>query len=129
MRYGLFCKSFRNDLRRFERLYDSVEEFDRDGLPFLLSVPEGDRALFEARFGRRRLEIVTDESLVGGPIVQNWRMQQVVKLHAWTVDFAEAVVMLDSDFYFIRPFGEKDFADEHGAPRFALSRYSHRYEA
>jgi hypothetical protein len=128
VRYGLFCKSFRNDLTRFERLYDSVDRFDRDGLPFLLSVPECDRALFESRFGRRRLEIITDEALVGRPIVQNWRMQQIVKLHAWTVDFADALVMLDSDFYFIRPFGAQDFAGENGMPRFVLSRYSHRYE-
>jgi len=128
-RFGLFCKSFRDDLRRFERLYASVEAHVEARLPFLVSVPRADLALFEGRFGKGRIDFVTDEALVGRDIVQSWRMQQVVKLCAWKADFADAFLMLDSDFYFIRPFGASDFLHPDGRLRFVLSRTFHKYEA
>ena len=128
MNVGLFCKTFRRDLRRFERLYASVERFDQDGMPFLVSVPASDLALFVERFGKTRVEWTTDEALVGGPIKQSWRTQQVVKLNAWRAGFADAFLMLDSDCYFIRPFRARDFLASDGSARFVISREWHKYD-
>ena len=126
---GLFCKSFRRDLGRFVRLFESVLAHDLDRMPFVLSVPKEDEALFRGRLGNGagRLEIVTDEQILGRASRPGWRGQQVVKLEAWRFRFADVFLVLDSDFFFVRDFGAADLV-ENGRPRFVVSRRWHLYE-
>ena len=127
MRFGLFCKSFRDDLDRFEVLYQSVLEFNAEQLPFVVSVPSDDRPLFEQRFGGQGFELVSDEQVVGSADHQNWRFQQLVKLGAYKLDFADAWMVVDSDAYFIRRFGKSDFVDPGGDVAMPASRSLHLY--
>jgi hypothetical protein len=126
---GLFCKSFRRDLSRFVRLFESVLAHDRDRMPFVLSVPREDEALFRGRLGNGggRLHIVTDEQILGRASRPGWRGQQVVKLEAWRLRFADVFLVLDSDFFFVRDFGAADLVVD-GRPRFVVSRQWHLFE-
>lgn len=127
--FAIFCKSFRGDIDRFARLLESLELHNREGLPLLLALPERDCSLFLGRFGCGRFELVSDEQLLGGRSPQSWRGQQVVKLHLYRARFAEAALIVDSDFYFIRDFGRADFITEAGVPRFIVSELCHTYDA
>ena len=55
----LFCKSYRQDLRRAVQLCRSVHEFNRDSIPFYLSVPAEDLDAFAESLNAR----VRDEFL------------------------------------------------------------------
>jgi hypothetical protein len=125
MRFSLFCKSFRNDLSRFVRLLDSAEQHSDGKVPFVLSVPRSDRSLFLDRIGTGRVNLLCDEDILGQLTQQSWRQQQLVKLNAWRVDFADAWLGVDSDFYFVRPFGPNDFVRADGRVAFVASTRSH----
>lgn len=107
--FGLFCKTFSRDLRLFERLVDSVLTHAQEPLPFVVSVPAEERELFRTALGERRVELVTDEEILGESLPQSWHQQQVVKLQAWRLGFAESFLVLDADFRFLRPFARADF--------------------
>ena len=131
VRFGLFCKSFRRDVSRAEKLVASIERFGRGEMACVLSVPESDRQLFRDRIGTDRVTLTTDEEIVGRRIKQNWRTQQVVKLYAHRMGFADTWLLLDSDMAFIRDFGVADFVDADGTIALVASRLLHvfdRYE-
>ncbi|MEY4579514.1 MAG: hypothetical protein RL701_4217 [Pseudomonadota bacterium] len=125
MHLALFSKSFRKDLERFARLLDSVEQYNADHLPFVLSVPRSDRALFEDRIGRHRVEWLNDEDVLGREVQQSWRVQQLVKLYSARVGFADAWFILDSDNYFVRAFGRSDFVSASGEVAFVATALTH----
>jgi hypothetical protein len=128
MKFAVFCKSFRDDLGRFLRLAESVERHNRDRLPFFASVPKADRRLFADALGSRNVELLSDEDVLEGRAEQSWMTQQLVKLHAWRTGFADAWFWLDSDAYFIRDFGLRDFVRDDGSVAFAVSRELHVLE-
>jgi hypothetical protein len=128
MKFAIFCKSFRDDLDRFLRLADSVARHNRDRLPFYVSVPKTDRRLFSDAAGTREVEFLSDEDVIGRPVKQSWTTQQLVKLHVWRTGFADAWFWLDSDAYFIRDFGLRDFVRDDGSVAFAVSRRLHLLE-
>jgi hypothetical protein len=72
------------------------------------------------RFGNGggRMEIVTDERILGRSVQQSWVTQQHVKLNAHKLRFADVWIVVDSDFVFLRQFGIRDLIDEAGRPRF-----------
>jgi hypothetical protein len=41
----LYCKSYRKDFLRLKRLLASIEQLNRDGIPFYISTPEAEREL------------------------------------------------------------------------------------
>ncbi len=112
--FGLFCKSFRRDLVPFERLLASANEHARDPMPLAVSVPAEDLPLFAPIVrrhagGRIDVQLTADEELLGISMPQTWHAQQVVKLEAWRLGFAETFLVVDSDFRFLRGFGASDF--------------------
>jgi len=108
LRFAIFCKSFAPDIERFEQLLTSIERHNASQCPFVVSVPQSDKALFLNRFGASRFQLFTDEDVIAGR-KQNWRTQQLVKLYAWRLNFADAWMWVDSDAYFIRAFSVQDF--------------------
>lgn len=122
----LFCKSYAGDLKRIERLWHSVERFNRDRIPLHISVPAADRALFEATLGHPEgLLWVSDEDIVrANPRAnlddyQNWDgrlSQQVVKSEFWRYAGCENYLCLDSESEFIRDFQLADFLAPDGTP-------------
>lgn len=108
MSFGLFCKSFAPDVERFGHLFRSFVRFASDDIPFVLSVPETDRSLFEERYSHPRLTVVTDEELCGEHAV-GWPGQQLVKMAFGWSGHLDAWLVVDSDFIFIRPFDRSEF--------------------
>jgi hypothetical protein len=121
----LFCKSYREDLLRAQRLAQSVARFNTDKLPFYMSVPAADLDLFRERCAGLALELLTDEEI----IARNPRLdseiyarlpgglsQQVVKAEFWRMEITENYLCLDSDCYFLRDFRASDFLAPDGSP-------------
>lgn len=121
-RVVLCCKSYHNDLKRVVRLAESLERFNEERIPFHVIVPESDRELFaDALKPFPHTLHVDDDVIAKNPDADKIRAmnldggltQQIVKSQFWRLEVAENAVVIDSDSYFIRPFGSSDFmADE-----------------
>jgi hypothetical protein len=65
----LFCKSYRKDVLRAKRLIISIDQFNQDRIPFVLSVPQQDLDLFKQEidwggFNKNgQYQLITDESI------------------------------------------------------------------
>lgn len=121
----LFCKSYRNDLLRIIRLAQSIRQFNSEGIPFYVSVPEQDHALFSEKLTKFDVILLTDETILR----TNSRLdldriaslpgglsQQIVKSEFWRLGLSRAYVCLDSDCIFLRPFSRTDFTAPDGNP-------------
>jgi hypothetical protein len=122
---ALYCKSYSTDLKRAQRLAASIQRFNRERLPFYLSVPEHELPLFREHMAKLSVELLADEDIVrASPRLQVEHVQQmpghlaqqVVKSEFWRLNLAESYVCLDSDAVFIRPFGTNDFLAGDGTP-------------
>jgi Family of unknown function (DUF6492) len=120
---AIFCKSYRGDLDRCAQLVNSLRRHNREGLPFYLSVPSGDRALFIDRIGTEGVHYLSDEDVVGGSIPQSWRSQQVVKLKFAGLGLANIFMWIDSDFVIIRDFDSRDLCAYPGVPFTVVSEF------
>lgn len=109
----LYCKSFIRDLDRCNRLLASVIAYNRDNIPFYISVPKEDVVSFKSRFdtdfGGVGYTIISDEDIMNESLCQSWKNQQIVKMLFWKAIKSENYVVLDSDSYFIKNFYYKDF--------------------
>lgn len=123
--FALYCKSYRTDLKRVLRLARSVQRFNVEKLPFYISVPQEDRALFSEQLAGLDLHLLTDESIVeASPAIGLQQVQslagsvsqQVIKAEFWRLGLAESYLCLDSDAFFIRPFTQSEFLAADGTP-------------
>lgn len=121
----LYCKSWRQDVLRARRLAQSVARYNRDALEFHVSAPAGDLALFREQLAGVPHVLHADEDILARnprldrarlAALPGYRSQQVVKSEFWRLDLADAYVCLDSDSYFIRDFGLRDFVAPDGTP-------------
>lgn len=123
--FVLYCKSYRTDVKRVARLADSVEKFNVDKIPFFISAPQSDIALFKEFLGHHNATFVTDESIVGAnknifrhqfDALSGNITQQIVKSEFWRLKISNAYLCLDSDCIFIRPFHLSEFVNDTGTP-------------
>ncbi len=121
----LYCKSYRQDVLRARRLAESIARYNREQLPFYLSVPAADRALFAECLSGLALELIADEQIVvSNPALDAEKLralpgglaQQVIKSEFWRLGLAPAYLCIDSDCEFIRPFGRADLLAPEGHP-------------
>ena len=127
--FALACKTFRGDLEHFALLLASVEAHNPERIPFVVIVPDADRAAFADRFGRGRFTCVADEAIATEPPTGfAWVDQQVVKLAFWRLDVAEAYLVLDADFRVLRDIATRDFVDGDGTARIVLAHEPHVWE-
>lgn len=122
---SLYCKSYRTDLRRVVRLAVSVQKFNRDKLPFFVSVPAEDLDLFRQHLASIEVQIISDDSIAQSmpagarstlANMPGHLAQQVIKSEFWRLGLSEAYVCLDSDAAFIREFSLQDFVAPNGTP-------------
>lgn len=122
---SLYCKSFRTDLKRVVRLAQSVDRFNQDGLPFAVSVPREDLALFQEHLRDYKVVLLADEDIVRAnpsldvnavAALPGHISQQIVKSEFWRLGLSEAYLCLDSDSVFIRPFSASEFMAADGTP-------------
>ncbi len=104
---GFYCKTFRPDFDHLSVMLDSFAQNNPDGLRLTLSLPRDDKNAFHDRFGHDipQLRLVHDEDYCPFDLrsMSGWHAQQLCKLSSWRAVDAEQNVILDSDFYFIRP--------------------------
>lgn len=122
---ALYCKSYRTDLRRVARLAQSVASYNGEHLPFYVSVPQTDAALFREHLADLPVEVIEDEAILAhtpyadrniGATLPGHLSQQIVKSEFWRLNLSDAYLCLDSDAVFIRPFGLEDFLAPGGTP-------------
>ncbi len=120
-----FCKTYRQDVLRARQLVRSVERFNTEGIPLYVSVPSSDLGLFREHCANLACELIADEEVIAAnPALDNRAFvqlpgglaQQVVKSEFWRSECAENYLCLDSDCYFLRPFGKHDFLSADGTP-------------
>jgi Family of unknown function (DUF6492) len=127
--FVLLCKSYRGDVRRVQRLLDSLGRHNPAQLPVVVVVPEADRPLFRETLGGHRVELVSDEDVVRShpqaaekDLLARYRAtpgshsQQVVKADAWRLLGFDACLCMDSDTVFLRDVGRADFIAPAGHP-------------
>jgi hypothetical protein len=114
----IFCKSYCNDLKRAAELAESVRRFNKDSLPFYISVPENDLALFKNHIGTGDIEWLCDEDIIRSNqnvscdafcSLLGQLSQQIVKAEFWRLNPLSSYLCVDSDSIFIKEFGRSDF--------------------
>jgi hypothetical protein len=111
----IYCKSFIRDLDRAKILAESVEQYNKDKIPFYISVPTSDVSLFKSKLPPT-VQILSDADIINNDIEQSWVTQQIVKSSFWKTNISENYVMVDSDSYFVRDFTLKDFMYNDSTP-------------
>jgi hypothetical protein len=122
----LYCKSYRRDFLRLKRLYESIQEFNQDSIPFYISTPNEDKSALDKVLGdsgdfswisdevivkkNPKLDLEKILSIPGG------QAQAIIKAEFWRLSIAENYLCLDSDCFFIRPFKKSDFLNSDGFP-------------
>ena len=114
----LYCKSYRNDVLRVKRLCKSIEQYNHEKIPFLVSVPSADRGLFQEALLNLPVTLINDEEIIrANPSLIQEKIdalpgslsQQIVKSEFWRLGISNSYLCIDSDCMFIRPFGVDDF--------------------
>lgn len=111
----IYCKTYSGDLNRVKVLIDSVKKFNKDKIPFYISIPKKEEQLFKDNVDTDYVNIVFDEDVFDMEI-QNWYTQQIVKSSFWKLNLCENYVMIDSDSYFIKDFYISDFMYNDNTP-------------
>ena len=122
----LYCKSYRRDFLRLERLLASIKKYNEDRIPFYISTPQDQHEELVAVLGTENTyHWVSDESIVAAnPRVMagiektrsGGLAQQAIKSEFWRLDISENYVCLDSDCLFIKSFHSSDFLAADGNP-------------
>jgi len=123
--FVLYCKSYCTDLKRVVRLAKSIQKFNVEGIPFYISVPQSEIPLFKKHLSELGAELLADEEIIqASPRIEPTQIaemrgslsQQVVKSEFWRLELSTAYLCLDSDAFFIRPFGVSDFLTPNNTP-------------
>src|SRR3990167_9206560 len=89
---ALFCKIYRTDLNRVVRLAKSIAQFNVDSIPFYISTPKSDVALFREHLAGFDIEVIDDDLIVQrNPRLDPARIkslpgnisQQIIKSEFW----------------------------------------------
>ncbi len=124
-KFVLYCKSYRTDLLRVERLARSIQKHNKDDIPFHVSVPSSDLDLFKNHLQNFNAVITADEEIIkASPRLELQKIQQmpgnlsqqIVKSEFWRLNVAQSYLCLDSDAIFIRDFHISDFLAGDGFP-------------
>lgn len=121
----LFCKSYKNDVLRARSLAESIQKFNKENIPFYISVPEADMELFRDKLAGLNYILLKDEDILASnprhPLqlmqeLSGGIMQQIIKSEFWRLGLCKNYLMIDSDAYFINEFGVSDFMYDDETP-------------
>jgi hypothetical protein len=131
---ALYCKSYHNDFHRVVRLATSITTYNKDQLPFYVSVPRSDLKLFEPIAKDHNFSLLADETILELTLatgrtrtiqLEPRELQQVVKSEFWRLRLAKNYLVIDSDSYFIKPFFHDDFIYQEDQPYTVINEGSH----
>lgn len=111
----LYTKTFSRDLDRIKHLIQSVKKYNRNNIPFYISIPKTEEALFKTNIDTDYVKIIFDQDIVDIKS-ENWNTQQIIKSSFWKLNLCENYVMIDSDSYFIKDFYISDFMYDENTP-------------
>ncbi len=122
----LYCKSYRQDFLRLQRLSHSVTQFNAQAIPFYVSTPQADYPELLTIFGGTLPFMwLADETILEANPRLDWArfqtypgglQQQLVKAEFWRLRIAKTYVCLDSDCVFLREFAPSHFMNAQGEP-------------
>ncbi len=116
----LFCKSYHHDVDRAKILFDSIQQHNKDHIPFYISIPKQDLELFQSKLGTDGWIAIFDEDLTELISNQSHFTQQLFKMEFYKTNIAKYYFTMDSDMYFIRDFYKTDFIAENDIPYFTI---------
>jgi hypothetical protein len=108
--FSLFVSSWSGDVTRCQKLYESIQKFNSDKIPFYIILSKNDIPIFKNILGSQDINYVEEEQI--NPYknaMDGWRLQQVNKMEFWRLNITKNYFALDSDCLFIKPFYEDDF--------------------
>lgn len=117
---------------RARRMAESVQRFNKDGIPLYVSVPAKDLADFKACLDNIPVHFFTDEQILAISRRANGELpglfpphliQQLLKLEFWRTGVCHNYAWIDSDSYFIRPFATGDFFWDEETPYLIQDEY------
>ena len=123
--FVLYCKSYSRDFLRLKRLFNSIQKFNVDHIPFYISTPKANKDLLLEILGSDGYIWVADEDIVAAnpkASIEKYKAmpgglsQQIIKSEFWRLGLAENYLCLDSDSLFIRNFQKSDFLSADGVP-------------
>lgn len=105
----IYCKSFLGDIERVKKLRESIDKYNMDRIPVIISVPGSDVSRFRRVIGRDGYTLIKDEDITRRSYEQNWNTAHIVKCQFWRLGLSENILVIDSDAQFIRNFYIRDF--------------------
>jgi hypothetical protein len=111
----LYTKSYSGDLERLKVSIDSIKAYNKDSIPYYISVPSNEINYFKNNIDCSYVNLISDDDIYH-VTSQNWNTQQIVKSNFWKLGLCENYVMLDSDSYFIKDFYITDFMYDDNTP-------------
>ena len=121
----IFCKSYRGDLDRTKVLAESIEKFNKDNLPFYISVPPEDIELFTSTLPGW-VNILDDHTI--SSFNKGWHGQQFVKAGFYKLNISRFYLCIDSDSYFLKDFYTKDFLYDEETPYMVMDENNTMFE-
>lgn len=122
----IYCKSYCNDVQRAKVLLNTIEKYNRDNIPFYISVPNTDIKTFEYVLGTKNYILLKDEDI--DPFCHGWVGQQCIKSEFWKLGLCENYMCIDSDGQFIKDFRISDFLYTDGHPYTVCHEYKEFFE-
>jgi hypothetical protein len=134
-----FTPSYRNDLDRLLLMRKSMRKYYQGNGRHIIAVPDEDLKLFSKALLGDSCELIAQNDLVISEYFPNivykaisnlvpgqawrfnkfagkggWIIQQIAKLASFELASEGPIIILDSDLFFVRPFGNADLLTERG---------------
>jgi hypothetical protein len=97
-------------------LTSSVKKYNYDKIPFYVSCPESEIAIFKDILSSDDVVVISDEDIIANKLESNINTQQLIKSRFWKTGLCDSYLCLDSDSQFIRPFRREDFLYNEDVP-------------
>lgn len=122
----IYCKSYINDVQRVKILLDSINKYNRDYIPFFISVPKTDIKIFKDVLGTEDYQLIDDNEI--DEFGFGWVGQQCIKSQFWKLKLCKNYMCIDSDGQFIKDFRVSDFIHSDGIPYTICHEYKEFFE-
>lgn len=122
---SIFTKSYRGDLNRAIELSLSIQQYNKDNIPFYISVPQEDIELFKSNLPFYT-KILDDNKIFH--FNQGWVGQQFIKAGFYKLGLSRFYLAIDSDSYFIKDFYVKDFLYNEETPYMVMDENNTMFE-
>ncbi|WP_348798191.1 DUF6492 family protein [Flavobacterium adhaerens] len=111
----IFIKTYQPDFETVYQLLDSIDKFNRDNIPVVISVND-DHFDFLKPDCFKKYKVIRDSEITTTSITNGWRYQQIIKCNVYKLNICENYLSIDSDSMFIKDFYFSDFMYDDNTP-------------